>query len=88
MDPLKGWNIIDRTELNNYVSYALSHERETKERLEYEKRLEKAREELYEKYRRRAYIGNARYFHNVILPQIKQSLSEKYNVQVNDLPRL
>lgn len=86
MDPLKGWNIIDRTELNSYVSYVLSHEREIEESLEYEKRLQKAKQELYEKYRHRT--GNARYFHNVILPQIKQSISEKYNVQINDLPRL
>lgn len=86
MNPLKNWNIIDRTELHEYVSYSISHEREIKESYEYQKRLDGARNELLEKYRNR--MGNARYFHNVILPQMKKAISEKYNVLIEDLPNL
>lgn len=86
MNPLIGWNIINRNELNRYVSYAISHERDRKESFEYQKKLHEAKEELYEKYRNRS--GNAQYFHNVILPQIKQSISKKYNVKIDDLPKL
>lgn len=86
MNPLTGWKIIDRGELRQHVSYLMSHEREIKQSLEYNKRLEKARAEVYERYRN--FCGDRKYFYRCLLPQIHKSVSEKYNVSIDDLPKL